>query len=207
MINSVLELQSIFLSKGALESDPIFRRPYMMDSPGCSEEKINILLEKIPELPKSYLGLVSLYSLNGVIVDNFELSPQSFRNKDIVEGLIQAYEDPFFPKEFMEKHKMYQIGSYNIAKLCVTSGSSQFKEGEILFIEEGYDINNPQNSQIHRLAKDFEQFLIVAGNLDQIHSDNNEDNSNWEEKKAEFIERLKILGVSEEYHPTWLSMF
>ena len=96
---------------------------------------------------------------------------------------------------------------YNTHLLCLTNGTDKYKNGEILFIEEGLDIYRPQESQIHPLAKDFEQFLIAAGNLSQIQEEINDDNSNWEEKKAEFIERLKILGVGEEYHLAWLSVF
>lgn len=102
---------------------------------------------------------------------------------------------------------MYQIGSYNTDLICVTAGTDQFTEGEILFVEEGYDIYNPQDNQIHPIAKDFEQFLIAAGNLHQVREEIADDNLNHEEKKNEFIERLRVLGVDEKYHKAWLSVF
>ncbi len=147
-----------------------------------------------------------MYSFERVEVDGFYMSPYSFRSPDTVEGLLEAYEDPFFPREFMDKHKMYQIGSYNTDILCVTEGTDQFPEGEILYIDEGYDIYNPQDSQIRRIAKDFEQFLIVAGNLEQIHSEMPNDDSVYEQKKAEFYDRLKKLGVEDIYHKAWLNV-
>lgn len=207
MITTLPQLQTELLSQADLEQDPIFKRPYLLTSPGCSNERFSFLQQNILGLPKSFANLLPSYSFNGVIIDEFELSPHSFRDLDIVEGLLKSIEDPFFPKEFMEKHRMYQIGSYNTDLVCVTAGTGQFKEGEILFVEEGYDIYNPQDDQIHPLAKDFEQFLIVAGNLNEIHREIKEDNSNWEEKKNEFIERLRILGVDENYHKAWLNVF
>lgn len=207
MINTLSQLQTIFLKEAALEEDPIFRRPSLLTSPGCSNSRISLLLKQIPEFPKSYTDLLPLYSFNGVIISDFELSPYSFRDLDVVDGLLKTLEDSFFPKEFMEKHRMYKVGSYDNDLICVSSGTNQFKEGEILFVEEGDDIYNPQDSQIHKLAKDFEQFLIVAGNLNETHREINEDESNREEKKAEFIERLNSLGVDQKYHKAWLSVF
>lgn len=207
MIKTIGELQTLLLSEANLETDPIFKRPYLMTSPGCPSTRLSFLLENISNLPKSYMDLLPLYSFNGVVINDFELSPYSFQDSDIVEGLLKSIEDPFFPKEFMEKHNMHQIGSYNTDIICITSGTDQFKEGEILYVDEGDDIYNPQDSQIHVLAKDFEQFLIVAGNLNQIHREIKDDNSNLEEKKDEFIKILKALGVNEKYHQSWLSIF
>jgi hypothetical protein len=179
----------------------------MMVSPGSSKEKIEILKKRLNGIPSSFISLIEKFNFNGVCINGFEIAPCYSPHQDLVENILESYEDPFFPKEFMEKHNMFQIGSYSTHLLCLTKGTIQFREGEILFVEEGYDIYNPQNSQIQRLAKDFEQFLIVAGNLNQIHREINDDNSNWEEKKAEFIERLKLLEVNEEYYPAWLSVF
>ena len=180
----------------------------MMTMPGCDQISINYLKQKISNIPDSYTNILRLINVYGVSIGLFNISSYCSRNTDIVDSLLVSnIEDPFFPKEFMEKHNMFQIGSYNTDQLCVTAGTAHFKEGEILFVEEGYDIYNPQDSQIHRLAKDFEQFLIVAGNLSQIHGEIHKDNSNLEEKKSEFIERLQTLGVSKEYHQAWLSVF
>ena len=156
-------------------------------------------------LPESYIKIISLYSINGIEVDGFDVSPYFHTNPDIVDDLMAAYEDPFFPKECMEKHKMYQIGSYNTDILCVTEGTDQFSEGEILYIDEGYDIQNPEDNQIHPIAKDFEQFLIVAGNLDEIHTQMQGDDTLYESKKADFIERMEKLGVDKKYNQMWLS--
>ncbi len=158
-------------------------------------------------LPKSYLNVIKKIDIAGSVISTFSLSLSSLRHENIIQQLLDARNDPFFPKEFMEKHKMYQIGSYNTDLICVTAGTDQFTEGEILFVEEGYDIYNPQDNQIHPITKDFEQFLIAAGNLHQVREEIADDNLNHEEKKNEFIERLRVLGVDEKYHKAWLSVF
>lgn len=205
MISAISEIQDIFLIKARNEDDPIFKRPYLLLSPGYSKTKIEKIKEIFIDFPLSYLRILESYKVNGVIISNFELSPYSFDDEDALEGLIKSYNDPFFPKEFMEKHKMYQIGTYNTDLICITTGTDQFKEGEILFVEEGYDIYNPQDNQIHKIAKDFEQFLIIAGNLGQIRGEIKEDESNWEIKKSDFIQRLKLLKVDEDYQKFWMS--
>jgi hypothetical protein len=207
MINSISALQSRLLSNADLMDNPIFKSSYSMTSPGCSGNRLILLKKKIPNIPKSYTDVLSKYSLKGIEIDGFSLSPYRFDNIDTVEGLIDAYEDPFFPKEFMEKHRLYQIGSYNTDILCVTAGTDWFKEGEILYIDEGYDIYNPEDSQIRKIARDFEQFLIVAGNLEEIHTEMGGDESLYESKRQEFIDRLNKLGVDEEYHNAWLWVF
>lgn len=208
MISTIAELQK-YIIKGADEFGNIIqKRAFMMTTPGCDQISINYLKQKISNIPDSYTNVLRLINVYGVSIGLFNISSYCSRNTDIVDSLLVSnIEDPFFPKKFMEKHNMIQIGSYNTDLLCLTKGTAHFKEGEILFVEEGYDIYNPQDSQIHRLSKDFEQFLIVAGNLSQIHGKIHKDNSNLEEKKAEFIYILKTLGVSEEYHEAWLSVF
>ena len=207
MIHTIDELQKYLFKKADEFDDIIYKRAFLMTMPGCDEGRLKHLKDKIPYLPRPYVDFIKKYSISGVEIDLFSISPCDFNSIDMVEGIIQAQEDPFFPKDFMEKHKMYQIGSYNTDQICITAGTAQFKAGEILFVEEGYDIYNPQDSQIHQLAKDFEQFLIIAGNFGQLRGGINEDDSNYDKKKKEFLESLKILGVAEEYHKAWLSLF
>lgn len=102
---------------------------------------------------------------------------------------------------------MYQIGSCDTDILCVTEGTNQFHEGEVLYIKEGFDIYNPDDNQILLIAKDFEQFLIIAGNLNQIHREIDGDFTNSDEKFAEFFNRLDILGIDKIYQGAWESVF
>jgi len=208
MINNLQDLQDLFLRHAAKAKNNSDMMSSNFSCPGISNGQKVELVKLGVEFPSSYVNVIEKYNVYFVDLSWFSLSPHPFGTKDLIDCLNRANcQDPFFPKEFMEKHRMYQIGSYNTDLVCVTAGTGQFKEGEILFVEEGYDIYNPQDDQIHPLAKDFEQFLIVAGNLNEIHREIKEDNSNWEEKKNEFIERLRLLGVDENYHKAWLNVF
>jgi len=206
MINNLDELGSYLKLLGEVFEDSIHRNGYDMYLPGINNEEARLIQEKFQGISEKYIEVARKYKLLGLTIGYFVCSPDILC-KTLIKELTEAnIQDSFFPKEFMEKHRMYQIGSYNTDLVCVTAGTGQFKEGEILFVEEGYDIYNPQDDQIHPLAKDFEQFLIVAGNFDEIHCATIEDNSNWEEKKNEFIERLRLLGVDENYHKAWINV-
>lgn len=207
MISSLREVQIMLMNLSKKFENPAFKKRFLMTSPGCSINRISLLKDKLPGIPKSYIKIITDYYINGIEVHGFDISPYFNNTPDIVADLLEAYEDPFFPKEFMQKHKMYQIGSYNTDILCVTEGTDQFSEGEILYIDEGYDIYNPEDSQIRPIAKDFEQFLIVAGNLDEIHTQMQGDDSVYDQKCKEFFDRLKLLGVDEKYSRAWLNVF
>ena len=205
MIDSLKSVQSMMLKEADLTDNLDFKRRYLMTSPGYSTKQIFLLKKSLFDIPNSYTNVLKSYLIDHVSIDGFEIS-ESSANSDSIDGLLKAHKDPFFPKEFMGRHKLYQIGSYNTDLLCVTSGTNQFHEGEILYIDEGYDIYNPQDSQIRRIAKDFEQFLIIVGNLDEIHQEMS-DESNYEQKWQEFCERLKLLKVNELYWPAWKNVF
>ncbi len=207
MINNIPELQVNLSKRADLFREPDFKKRFIIKSRFLTQNKIDFLLAQGMKLPLSYVNIIQSFEFNGIDIDVFDLSPYGKPGVDIIQSLLEAYEDPFFPKAFMSKHKMYQIGSYNTDILCITEGTDQFEEGEILYIDEGYDIYNPEDSQIHPIAKDFEQFIIIAGNLEQIHSEMAEDESNYEEKKIEFLNRLRALGVDKKYDNAWLRVF
>jgi hypothetical protein len=207
MISTINELQNLLYEDAEEFEDPLYKSRFLLTNEGCSEERIAFLKKKLPSLPESYTRWLTKLNLNGICIGYFCLSPFSKNPKDIVESILEASEDTFFPKEFMEKHNMYRIGFYNTDLICVAAGSDKYKEGEILFVEEGNNIYNPQDNQIHKLAKNFEQFLLIAGNWYQLPEELNKDNSNYEEKREELKARMKSLGADEEYYPIWISLF
>ena len=173
-------------------------------------ERKKYLQDNLPGLPSSYLKIISEYDVHEKSIGYISISPAARHGKDIVDTLIKANKiDTFFPKEFMEKKQIICIGSDNDFTVFVAKGSDEFEEGEVILIDEEIFvyINNPAPKDIQLLNKDFEQFLIVAGNLNQVHREVKKDDSNYEEKKQEFLERLKKLNVDEKYHNAWLSLF
>ena len=104
----------------------------------------------------------------------------------------------------MQLHKLYQIGFYNTDIICITEGIENYLPGEILFIDEGDDIFDPQDEQIHPLAPNFEIFLILAGNLNQIYQVI--DHEDYNALVSEFERRLIELNINKRYWPAWVRL-
>lgn len=201
MIHNIKELQEFILKKGEEFKDPLFKQSFMFTSQGCSVERVEYLKKEIPKLPESYTRFLTKLNLNGIEIGNFSLSPFGKNPVDIVEDLIEAYKDPILDHNFMTHHNMYKIGFCSTDFICVTAGTDNFKNGEILYVEVGCDAHNMNDDKVHKLARDFEQFLLMAGNAYQIWCEMNA--SSFDDRFKEFLDRLKILKVSEEYYWMW----
>lgn len=207
MLSSLKDLQSYVLHDLDETADIIFKRPCMMTSPGCSPEELEKLKEALPGIPESYIKAVKAYNFNGIAIGYFEVSPWSFKPEGMVANLIEGYKADDH-KEYAKKYNLYLIATRPDYGIYVATAESPFQEGEIILMDlEIFGEQDNLERWIFRLAKDFEQFLIVAGNLNQIHREIKKDDSNRDEKKKEFFNRLRILGVSEEYYPAWESVF
>ncbi len=208
MIESLEELQKYVLEGADDFDDLIFKRSYMMTSPGCCEEEIEELKAALPGIPDSYTKLVEAINLNGIDVGYFEVCPASFNPEGMVANFIEGNKGEVLFWEYMQQYHLYSVATIDGYGIFVATASSPYKEGEIIIIDVDIyaDKDNPEQ-WIHRLAQDFEQFLLIAGNLNQIKRQIKEDDSNYEEKKQEFLDCLKKLGVSEAYHQVWLSFF
>jgi hypothetical protein len=205
---TIEELQAYVLKDADDYNDPIFKRSHLMTSPGCSSEEIERLKKTLTEIPSSYIKVIKDVNLNDISIGYFEVSPSPYHPKGMVENIIEGNEGDYLFHEYSKQYNLYLVATTPDYGVFVATSASPFTEGEIILIDESIYIEEEYPERwISRLAKDFEQFLIVAGNLNQIHREIRGDNSNWEEKKAQFIERLRVLGVSEEYHKAWLSVF
>ncbi len=172
------------------------------------QEKIDVnsLKQKIPMIPPTYINVLNEINLFKVDIGYFSVSPYRLGDKNIVDSLVKFNTDetkPFY--NFLKQHGLVCVGSWDGdgSLICVRMSSKKDKNGEVIRVDDYINWDNPENSSIYNLAEDYTQFLVIAGNLNQIHREMNEDNSNYEEKKQEFSERLKILKVPEEYHKAW----
>jgi hypothetical protein len=200
-----------FMESDAQDFEELFRKNrYLLKAPGCSDEDIKFIEKNIGNIPSVYKKIIQKYDFFKKIIGFFSLSPIPSGGQNMADSIINAnIHEPFLSREFLDKKSFIWIGSNNDYTVYVSKGSEEFKEDEIVLIDEEIIGNedNPRPEDIRPTAKDFEQFLIAAGNLNEIHREIKEDNSNWEEKKNEFIERLRILGVDEKYHKAWLNVF
>jgi hypothetical protein len=125
----------------------------------------------------------------------------------MLANLIAGNEEGVRLIEYVHQYHMYAVGMDDFLSICVATAQSPFPEGEIISIDESIYGEKENTSQwIKRMAKDFEQFLIIAGNLNQIHRDLLQNDSNYEQKKQEFIQRLNDLKVDPVYHQAWIEL-
>ena len=208
MINDVEQIQSLLLEESKQFDDPIAKRRFFMTSPGCSHKRIIELKKVLPGIPDSYTKWIESINLNGVSLGYFELSPSAANSTDIVENLIDANDTTMF-RNLMEKHGLYLIATTDYYGIFVAKGSSNYDEGEIVIIDEEIfsNLDRQRENNIQTLAKDFKEFLLGIANIYQIRGELIKSDLNKEQKKTEFIERLKILGVDEKYHQAWMSVF
>ncbi len=207
MIKSIEELQIYILKMSDRFEGPLFKRDLMMTSPGCSKKEIEKLKEVLPGIPESYTKWVEAVNLNGISIGYFGVSPFSFNLGGMVANLIEGNEEGVMFWKQAQKYHLYSIANDSSdTGIFVATASSPYKEGEIISIDASIYVekDNPEK-WIDRLAKDFEQFLIIAGNLNQVHREIKEDEQNYHEKRVEeFISRLKKLEVNEEYYEAWV---
>lgn len=171
-------------------------------------EKIddNFLRKKFDNIPDTYMNVLKKINLFKLDIGCFAVSPYRPEDSNITDSLIKFNTDETKPFYSFLKHKeLLCVGSWDGdgSLICVRMSSKKDKSGEVVRIDDYINWENPEDDYIYNLAKDYTQFLIIAGNLNQIHREIKEDESNYEEKAQEFFERLKILEVPEEYHQAW----
>lgn len=169
------------------------------------EKLINCEIEKISYFPKSYIVCLKKYNIFNVDVGYFDLTPLSSGSANIIESLIRAQspEESFLPRKILDPLDLYWIGNNNNDTIYVAGKNSPYEEGEIIDIHE-FIFNAEEkdyDNYIMPLATNFEQFLIIAGNLNDIHCLTKDPDL----RKTEMLKRLKALNVDEKYHLSWLA--
>lgn len=209
MINNFCDLVEYLKKDSDDFDDDNFKDIFLFKESKLTPERLKILELAIGVIPPVYKDFLLKYDFEKVSVGYFDLCPISYEIIDIVDALIEANTTyPFLPIELLQEEGVYWIGTNNDHTLYVAhKGSTKYAEDEIILIDEEILHGEPREEDIQRLAKDFEQFLIIAGNLNQIHREIKEDRSKYDEKVAEFFNRLDILGVDKVYHNAWLSVF
>lgn len=158
------------------------------------------------DVPFSYKKVLTQLDINGKAIGYFELSPSSYDKEGIISNLSKANSSQSIFKEIMDEYNLFFIATNNEFGIFVAKGSEKFSSGEIIIIDEGLLICSEQSREEHilKLANGFEQFLVIAANLNQIHRQIRDDGINFEKKRDEFFDRLKKLNVAEKYFQGWL---
>lgn len=161
MIANIQELAEFTRRLG--DKIPHLRDGIALKQPGYSQEAINGTAAKFPEMPESYWSLVRTLKLDGVAIGFFQLSPQAYEGVNLLEKLSRCNTstNPFHNTN--QHYGLYQVASWEADPICVAFRDGPFKKGQIV----KYNVGNP-NALPDVLADSFEQFLLLAGNLDAV---------------------------------------
>lgn len=202
MIRDIKELENYLLADaedlGGIEENPECDLLLIVEKKNYIESRI----EEINHLPQSYLDCLLKYNVFRVCIGYFSISPISYDVDNIIDSLLLAQKESFLPHNIIDPLDLYWVGNNNNDTIYVAGKNSpKFKEGEVIAIHEFILKAKPEEYDRYflTLAKDFEQFMILAGNLNEVHRFSKDRMV----QKNELERRLKELGVDERYAECW----
>jgi len=134
--------------------------------PGCAPHVIAALERALPGLPESYLSVLASLAIDGIVIGYFELTPSSALARNLVDKL-QMFNDPDQAPmaRYYRRYEVYHVASWEADPVCVAHADGTFRLGQIVKFNEA----DPTTPPI-LLADGFEEFLLVAANLDEIRA-------------------------------------
>jgi hypothetical protein len=158
MIRTLDELVA-FTERLAAE-DPELADVLRIERPGCSPEEVEELKSMVPGIPDSYLQVVQAIRVNGASIGYFQLSPSASRTASLA-AKVRTYSDPAVSG--MARHAR-RVGAYLVAyweadPIGVVHSPGTYRPGQVVLFSPG----KPPAV----IAESFEQFLLIAGNLDE----------------------------------------
>jgi hypothetical protein len=189
-------------SRQSSVAEPLLAERLLIEAPGCSPEECERLRKVFPDLPRSYIETVAAVRLRGVDLGYFRLWPGRLGAADIVECLAAENAEKTNPYAGLcAREGLYEVAAWEADPICVASSRSSHDPGRVFRM----DTTDPHNVEVRPLAKDFETFLLLAGNLDEVRS---QCAQSGERAPAfrEFERRLMVFRVAEEEAKTWRSI-
>lgn len=203
MIRNLEDLKEKMQLEAIDFDEDVYKKSFLIVPSRINNDKMKLLQEKLPNLPTSYSKLLHNYNFFEVEVGYFSLSPLTHDLDNIVDSLIKAQtkQDSFLPRSLLDRYDLYWVGTNNNDTIYVAGKNSKFLEGEVIAIHE-FILNAEEKDceqYILRLAQDFEQFLIIAGNLNEIYRTM----ENTQDREEELFKCLKLLQVDRKYYDSW----
>ncbi len=196
MINTLIELTE--RSEIVGDSTPAIRDQVVIRRPGCSRDEIREIARSLPRVPDSYLSVAAEIHLNNATIGYFCLSPGGPPEQGLLEKLIDSNDPTRF--DFAERcvaDGVYHVASWEADPIAVAHSDTIFSRGQTVM----YHVADP-SSPASVLADCFEQFLLIAGNLDEIRALHSH-HEPAEQAREEFIAYLVANRLGEETQRTW----
>ncbi|WP_221274641.1 hypothetical protein [Thaumasiovibrio subtropicus] len=197
MINNIDELK-LYTDVEAAKF-PTIASHIRLGSSNYSEEQIAELSRRIPELPLCYIRVVRQVELTGVSIGQFALWPVTYGSGDLLTCLTKANEscsNPFLG--FYSNNYLVEVACCEANTVCIGSAAGR-NEGQVFLV----DISSGPNPVFLKLAENFEQFLILAGNLHDISMSYQENENSG---LIEFSSRLEKFELDSSSVSTWIRM-
>lgn len=196
MIRSIIDLEKY--TQKIADQYPEDADEIILKSPGISKEEEQIILKNIPKISTVYLDCAKRLNLMGVKFGYFFLWPAPKTEFNLSKIIIDANSDKNPYKRILMENGLAQVALWEADPIVVANTDSKYGEDRVFKINTGSPKLNLQN-----LANNFEDLLIIIGNLDEttLTSDKAD-----EEAVSEFLEKVKYLIKDEDTLNTWRSI-
>ncbi len=166
--------------------------------PGRTEGEVAGLKAVLPGLPDDYLSIIAEFDLSDVDMQFFELSINSPRTLSFVERFADRNRPGNYPEMVqLTRDGVYWVASLEADPIGVAHKSAPLRRGNVIWYQ-----HDSLNSQGALLAEDFEQFLLVLGNLCQI-SQRHDLDTEATAAREEFDRYLRGIQTEEQVVDTW----
>jgi hypothetical protein len=133
--------------------------------PGCSEEDLERLRERLPGIPESYLRVaaevtLSFVSIRGLVV----VAPPRRGADDLLKRLTEVNSSASPQWEFVNAHGLYEVAYYPGSLVCVAREGTP-RAGEVMRVD--YAWSGTDNLPLVRTAWSFEQLLLGFGRISE----------------------------------------
>jgi len=194
MINNLDELK--LYTEEVATKFPAIASEIKLCSPGCSKEQLATLKQEVPQLPQEYLDIANQVQLVAVSIGQLSLWPVPYGKRDFLLSLIEANTDSSNPYlDFYNSNNLVEVARLEANLICLGKIATE-NEGQVFLV----DISSGENLAIEKLADNFEQLLVLAGNLHQISMFYEEDEDSG---VSEFTFRLNRLGLDRDCASIW----
>lgn len=167
--------------------------------PGCGPLQLAALLREMPGLPSSYVAIVEAVTVAGVRVGSFGLSPPGRPEQGLRPRLLRAAD----PEKNLwaahhQHHHVYEVGLIRRDPIAVAGSGGHYRPGQVVW----YGVHGAKGVPLV-LAEQFEQFVLLAANLDAIRRRCDERWGDVEAAVGAFGACVRSLTGDDELVPVW----
>jgi hypothetical protein len=170
-----------------------------MVSPGCEPNELKRLKDELPNIPASYVEVVSALRLVGISIGQFALWPRPFGN-GLVDAVITANSDSSNPHlKIYQAHGLIEVARLEANPVCVADSKQSGRSGQVFLV----NVAAGPDPSIVFLANNFKDFLLQAANVHSVSLEyENEPSAGLDKLRA----CLSAFGLTDSDQSFWLRL-